>query len=218
MPSIQFQTGEALSVANIFCIGRNYAAHATELGNQVEAEPVVFLKPTSALANEDQAIELPSFSRDIHFEAELVIAIGLGGRYIDQARALEHVAGYGIGLDLTARDVQNIAKQKGLPWTLGKGFNGAACVSRFVPAAALRDPAAVQFSLDVNGERRQNGDTTLMVFQIPFLISYLAERFTLQAGDLIYTGTPAGVAALRPGDELDLRLEDLIHARFRVAT
>lgn len=217
MPAIHFQTGETLAVANIFCIGRNYAAHAAELGNKVEAEPVVFLKPTSALMHEDTPILLPHFSRDVHFEAELVVAIGRGGKHIDEQDALSHVAGYGVGLDLTARDIQNAAKQKGLPWAVGKGFDGSACVSRFIAAAALPQPGLATFSLDINGARRQSGDCRMMVYSIPFIIAYLSSRFTLQAGDLIYTGTPEGVATLHAGDQLHLRLADLLEAQFLVA-
>lgn len=217
MAAIHFTTGETLAVSNIFCIGRNYAAHAAELGNQVEAEPVVFLKPTSAIQHEDAPIVLPDFSRDVHFETELVLAIGRGGKHIDKRDALSHVAGYGLGLDLTARDLQNAAKQKGLPWAVGKGFDGSACLSRFIPASALPQPGEATFSLDINGARRQSGDCRLMVYDIPYIIAYLSNRFTLQAGDLIYTGTPEGVAALHSGDQLHLRLADLLEASFAVA-
>ncbi|QDQ27623.1 fumarylacetoacetate hydrolase family protein [Chitinimonas arctica] len=217
MPSIFFNDGREIAVGNIFCIGRNYAAHAAELGNRVEPEPVVFLKPTSALLQVGQAIQLPDFSSDVHHEAELVLAIGRGGKRIDRASALDHVAGYGMGLDLTARDLQTAAKQGGLPWTLSKGFDGSACVSHFVPASALPKPDESSFSLEVNGELRQRGDCRLMVYDIPFLIEYLSTRFSLQAGDLIYTGTPAGVAALRSGDSLLLKLDGLIEAHFDVA-
>ena len=217
MPHVHFQDGHARAVANIYCIGRNYAAHAAELGNQVEPEPVVFLKPTSALLEEGQPLRLPSFSQDVHHEAELVLLIGQGGKDIDPADALHHIAGYALGLDLTARDLQTVAKQKGLPWTLAKGFDGSACISRFVPASDLAAPGQAQFSLDVNEVRRQTGDCTLMIYDIPFIIGYLSSRFRLQAGDLIYTGTPAGVAALQSGDRLVLKLASLIEAKFEVA-
>lgn len=217
MPSIHFTDGRALAVGNIFCIGRNYAAHAAELGNQVEPEPVVFIKPTSALLSAGQPLTLPSFSQDVHHEVELVLVVGRGGKHIPRGESLQHVEGYAIGLDLTARDLQSAAKQKGLPWTLAKGFDGAACVSHFIPASALPNPGEASFSLDVNGERRQSGDCRLMIYEIPYILEYLSSRFTLQAGDLIYTGTPAGVAALQRGDVLQLRLDGLIEACFKVA-
>ncbi|NDV13089.1 fumarylacetoacetate hydrolase family protein [Crenobacter caeni] len=209
--------GRAVRPANIFCIGRNYAAHAAELGNPVEEEPLVFLKPTSALLPEGQAIVLPAFSSDVHYEAELVLLIGESGNDIAEGDALSHVAGYGLGLDLTCRDVQNAAKARGLPWAKGKGFRGAACVSSFVPAREVADPGRLTFTLDINGERRQTGDTSHMLFPPARLIAYLSSVFGLSAGDLVYTGTPAGVAALKPGDALALELPDLVQASWQVA-
>jgi len=178
--------GEDHRVGTIFCIGRNYADHAAELGNAMEEEPVVFLKPAAALQAEGNVAE-----------------------------ALDYVAGYGIGLDLTARDVQSEVKAKGLPWTKAKGFRGAACVSDFVPASAL-DPLAARFTLHVNDQLRQQGDTTLMRFSVPFLVSYLSQLYGLRAGDLIYTGTPAGVGQLQPGDRLALDL-GVVQAQWQVA-
>lgn len=217
MPVIRFTDQRELPVANIFCIGRNYAAHAAELGNQVEPEPVVFLKPTSALLHESTPISLPPHAREVHYEGELVLAVGQGGKHIPRASALQHIAGYGLGLDLTARDLQSRAKEKGLPWSVAKGFDGSACVSAFLPAAALPEPGEAQFWLDLNGQRRQNGDARLMIYELPLIIEYLSSRFSLQAGDLIYTGTPAGVGALQSGDVLEMGLADLLRARFTVA-
>jgi len=209
--------GEAVQVGNIFCIGRNYAAHAAELGNAEEPEPLVFLKPTSALLAPGQPIVLPSFSQDVHHECELVVLIGKGGDRIPPAEALAHVAGYGIGLDLTARDVQSVAKRRGHPWTKCKGFRGAACLSELVPASRVADPSRFTFSLKVNGDTRQRGDTDLMLFNLPTLISNLSEIYGLSEGDLIYTGTPEGVAALHAGDHLELELDGLLRAEWSVA-
>lgn len=209
--------GRPCRIANLFCIGRNFVAHAAELGNTVEPEPLVFLKPTSALLLEGAPIVLPGYSNDVHHECELVVLIGKGGDHIAEADALSHVAGYGIGLDLTARDAQNEAKAKGHPWTKAKGFRGAACVSALVPAERVADPQALTFSLKVNGETRQLGDTALMQFGVARLIAELSARYGLTEGDLIYTGTPAGVAALRPGDVLELTLDGLVSARWEVA-
>jgi 2-keto-4-pentenoate hydratase/2-oxohepta-3-ene-1,7-dioic acid hydratase in catechol pathway len=209
--------GAAVRVGNIFCIGRNYAAHAAELGNAVEPEPMVFLKPTSALLLQGEPIVLPAFSQDVHHECELVLLIGKGGDNIAPEQALSHVAGYGIGLDLTARDLQSVAKQKGHPWTKSKGFRGAACLSELVPASAVSDPSHFTFSLKVNGEIRQRGDTDLMLFKLSALISNLSQIYGLSEGDLIYTGTPEGVAALHPGDRLDLKLDGLVSAEWSVS-
>ncbi|WP_374356462.1 fumarylacetoacetate hydrolase family protein [Chitinimonas sp.] len=218
MPAIRFTDGNPLPVANIFCIGRNFAAHAAELNNPLEPEPLVFIKPTSAILQEGQAIVLPAWSTDIHHECELVLAIGKGGNDISADAALDHVAGYGLGLDLTARDLQTQAKQKGLPWALSKGFPGSACLSQFLPASKLVAPSASQFSLKVNGVQRQQGDCQLMLHTLPHIIAYLSSRFGLQSGDLVFTGTPAGVAALHSGDVLELSLnEGQLVARFSVA-
>ena len=217
MKSIQFMDGSRHAVANIYCVGRNYAAHAAELGNAVEQEPFVFLKPTSALRGEGEPLQLPAFSSDVHYECELVLMIGQDAKHVLAEAALSHVLGYGVGLDLTARDLQAIAKEKGLPWTLSKGFDGAACVSRFIPASALPDPGQISFSLDIDGERRQSGDTRLMVHGIPALIAYLSSRYTLLAGDLIFTGTPQGVGPLCSGQQLALDLAGQVQARFDVA-
>ncbi|WP_174875577.1 fumarylacetoacetate hydrolase family protein [Vogesella oryzae] len=207
--------GQPQRVNTVFCIGRNYAAHAAELGNAVEPEPLVFLKPNAALLPVGEPIRLPSYSSDVHYECELVVLIGEGGDDIAEADALRHVAGYGIGLDLTARDVQGEAKRRGLPWTKAKGFRGAACISSFVPATAL-DPAAANFTLHVNGELRQQGDSRLMLYPVATIISYLSRTYGLQAGDLIYTGTPEGVGPLQPGDQLQLALQHGPQAHWQV--
>ncbi|WP_137938240.1 fumarylacetoacetate hydrolase family protein [Chitinivorax sp. B] len=209
--------GQAVVVANIFCIGRNYAAHAAELGNQIEEKPLVFLKPTSAINSDGESIVLPTFSADVHYETELVLLIGKGGKHIAPDDALAHIAGYGIGLDLTARDIQSQAKAKGLPWTLAKGFDGAACVSHFLPAAELPDPGHCQFRMRQNGEIKQQGDTRLMLFNISYLIAYLSTVFSLSPGDLIFTGTPEGVGRLQSGDVVELDLANRLHAKFDVA-
>ncbi|MXR36303.1 fumarylacetoacetate hydrolase family protein [Craterilacuibacter sinensis] len=204
-------------VGNIFCIGRNYAAHAAELGNALEEEPLVFLKPTSALIGEDAPITLPAYSQDVQHEAELVVLIGKGGADIAESGALEHVAAYGIGLDLTARDVQSEAKRKGLPWVKAKGFRTAACVSALVDARRVPDPQALHFSLTVNGETRQQGDTAMMLFSVANIVSTLSRIYGLAEGDLIYTGTPAGVSALASGDTVAVQLDGLVSAAWRVA-
>jgi 2-keto-4-pentenoate hydratase/2-oxohepta-3-ene-1,7-dioic acid hydratase in catechol pathway len=218
MPSIRFQNREdEVRVANIYCIGRNYARHIEELGNTRGDAPVVFLKPTGSLINEADTIELPSFSLSVHHETELVALIGRGGRHIPEGEALAHVAGYGLGLDLTARDTQDALKAKGLPWLLSKGFATAACVSAFVPAEALPDPGHATFTLHVNGVLRQTGDTAMMLYPLPYLISWLSGVVPLLPGDLLFTGTPEGVAPLAQGDRLELRLGGLLRADFSVA-
>jgi len=205
-----------VKVANIFCVGRNYAAHAAEMNSAILETPMIFLKPTSAISTEEKPIVLPTFSNDVHYETELVILIGKSGNNISQEDAWNHIAGYGIGLDLTARDIQTQAKTKGHPWTLAKGFKGAACVSQFIAHSELQHPENCLFTLQQNGEIKQRGDTNLMLFNIPNLIHYISNVFGLTEGDLIFTGTPEGVGKLNSGDKLKLNLDDRLFAEFTV--
>lgn len=216
MPDIRIDQTD-LAVNNIFCVARNYIAHAAEMGSSIGIEPVVFIKPNSAVVQSGAVLQLPAWSKDVHYEAELVVAIGQGGKNIAKSEALSHVAGYALGLDLTARDVQAEAKKKGMPWTLAKGFDGAAVLTQFVPASAITDPRALNFSLQINGISRQIADTGQMAFDVATLIAWISSHFTLQPGDLIYTGTPEGVGPLQSGDHLKLVLGDLIDETFVVA-
>ncbi|HEX4856911.1 MAG TPA: fumarylacetoacetate hydrolase family protein, partial [Limnobacter sp.] len=152
------QETRSIEVRNIFCIGRNYAAHIAELGNRPEETPVVFLKPTSALNGPGQPIHLPPFSVDVHYETELVLLMGQGGKYIPPEQALAHVDGYGLGLDLTARDLQTLAKKSGLPWAVAKGFDCAATVTEFIPACEFQQPENIQFEMWLNGVLKQQGN------------------------------------------------------------
>lgn len=205
-----------VTIANIFCVGRNYAAHAAEMNSPTLEVPMIFLKPSSSISTAEKPIQLPEFSQDVHYETELVILIGSGGSDIHQESAWEHIAAYGIGLDLTARDIQAQAKAKGHPWTLAKGFKGAACVSQFIAQGELKNPANCQFTLQQNGEIKQRGETRLMLFSIPYLISYISRTFGLTAGDLIFTGTPEGVGKLNSGDKLTLNLAGILATEFTV--
>jgi len=192
------------------CLGRNYREHAKEMQAEVPTEPVVFLKPSTALLADGGVIRLPSFSRDVHHEVEIVVLVSEGGREIPREKAFDHVGGYAIGLDLTARDVQSAAKKKGLPWAVSKGFDTSAPVSQFVPRTRVSDPGQLQFSLSVNGAIRQRGSAADMIFPVDAVVAYLSTVFTLEPGDLIFTGTPEGVAAIAPRDRLEARLADLV--------
>ncbi|MBE0644026.1 MAG: fumarylacetoacetate hydrolase family protein [Bacteroidetes bacterium] len=198
-----------VDVGTIYCIGRNYIKHIQELENEVNAEPVLFLKPAASLITQHREIELPAFSNDVHHETELVLLVGREGRNIPEEQALHHIAGVGVGLDLTARDTQTALRDKGLPWTISKGFETAACVSDFLPTQRFPDLSALRFSLLVNGELRQEGDTSLMIFSVPRIVAFISGIVTLHPGDLIYTGTPHGVAALAAGDRLELNMHEL---------
>ena len=199
--------GTQLHAQNIFCIGRNYAEHAKELGNAVPTEPIVFLKPTSALCYDGEKILLPARSTRVDHEVEIVVAIGRGGKNISTADAPSHIGGLGVGIDFTARDLQDKAKEKGLPWTLSKGFDTFAPISSFIaPPKDGADLARLEIELTVNGELRQKGSSAEMIFPIAKLIEYLSQNFTLSPGDLIFTGTPKGVAPLKSGDICEARL------------
>ncbi len=192
-----------LLVGKILGIGTNYASHAAEMGARVGGDPVVFLKPASALLADAGTVRPPGPGHELHHEVELVAAIGRSGRRIPFEQALSYVAGYAVGLDLTLRDLQREAKRLGRPWALAKGFDGAAPVSGFRAASEVPDPQKVALTLKVNGALRQSGSTAEMIVPVAGLVCFLSAYFTLEPGDLIFTGTPAGVGALRPGDALE---------------
>lgn len=197
-----------LTINNIFCIGRNYSEHAKELKNEVPDRPMVFLKPVSSIIFDGGSIILPPQSREVHHEVELVAAIGKGGKNIHAEEALQHIAGYGIGIDVTARDLQQEAKKRSHPWTVAKGFDTFAPISNFIPADAIDDPQNIGLKLHVNGEVRQNGNTRDMIFPVAELVAYLSTIFTLTPGDLIFTGTPSGVSPVKQGDQIKAILQD----------
>ncbi len=186
----------------ILAIGRNYVAHIQELQNEQPTEPVVFLKPDTALIQNNEPFYHPDFSHDIHHEIEIVLRVGKEGKHISPEFAARYYDQIGLGIDFTARDIQQRAKEKGLPWETAKAFNGSAPVSKFLPVAEFTDLKNLDFHLEVNGEVRQRGNSGLMIYDFDFIVSYLSRFFTLKAGDLIFTGTPAGVAAVKIGDTL----------------
>lgn len=198
-----------LPVGKVVCVGRNYAAHARELGNAVPETPMLFLKPATALVPLAPDFAIPAGRGECHHETEITVLIGetlCGDVSADAARAA--IAGIGIGLDLTLRDVQNALKQKGHPWEVAKAFDGAAPMGPFLDPAGFPDLAAIRVGLSVNGATRQDGISADMITSILPLLSFIATIFTLQPGDIVMTGTPEGVAALHPGDRLVLALDD----------
>lgn len=200
---------QEISVGTIYAVGLNYARHIAEMQSQRPAEPVIFLKPASALVSGGGQVPYPPQTTDLHHEVELVVLLGSDARHLDLDDAPQVIQGYGLGLDLTLRDRQARAKAKGQPWAVAKGFAASAPVSTFLPAEHL-DPADLELSLRVNGELRQQGRTREMLFSIPELLVYLSSVFQLQRGDLIFTGTPDGVGALQRGDKAEARLDDLL--------
>lgn len=197
-------------VRRIFCVGRNYAAHAREMGKDPDREPPFFFtKPADAVLDDGVAAPYPPATMNLHHEAELVVAIGRGGRMIAEADALAHVWGYAVGNDLTRRDLQAQAKEMGRPWDVAKGFDASAPCAAVHPVAAVGHPSAGAIRCLVNDEERQRGALSEMIWSTPEIIAHLSGLFALAPGDLIFTGTPAGVGALKPGDVCVVEIEGL---------
>ncbi|MDX5320693.1 MAG: fumarylacetoacetate hydrolase family protein [Bacteroidota bacterium] len=192
----------------IICIGRNYRDHAKELGNDVPSEPVIFLKPDSSLLKPGQVFFVPDQFKEVHHEVELVIRIARNGKHIAKRFAHKYYDEIGLGIDFTARDKQNELKQKGLPWELAKGFDGSAVISKMTSKSELPPVQEIRFSLKKNGETVQEGITSDMLFQVDEIIAFVSQYFTLKMGDLIYTGTPAGVGPVHRDDILEGYLQD----------
>ncbi len=199
----------------ILCIGRNYAAHIDELGNERPESPVIFQKPDTALLRDNAPFYYPGYTNDIHHEVELLVKIRREGKSVAPEFAHKYYAEIGLGIDFTARDLQAKAKSKGLPWDLAKGFNGSAPISKFVSKEAY-DLGNTNFSLLVNGQEVQRGNTSLMLYTIDEIISYISQFITLKTGDIIFTGTPAGVGPVQISDRLQGYLEDQLMFDFEV--
>ena len=208
-PSLPIAGSDArFPIHRIYCIGRNYASHAKEMGAQTvsRANPVFFMKPADAVVPEGGDVPYPSMTHEFHHEVEMVVALAQGGRDIDSAQALDCVFGYGVGLDLTRRDLQAAMKAKGFPWEVAKSFDASAPVSALHAAQDVGHPTHARLSLSVNGAMRQDSDIADMIFAVPEIIAELSMLFALQPGDLIYTGTPAGVGPLVRGDQFHAEL------------
>jgi fumarylpyruvate hydrolase len=202
--SIPVAGGGQFPVRRIFCVGRNYAAHAREMGHDPDREaPFFFCKPADSLVTGDADMPYPSMTSDLHHEMELVVGLKSGGVDIAEADAMNHVWGYAAGLDMTRRDIQAEAKKAGRPWDMAKGFDHSAPIGLMVPASAVPDPSKGLIELKVNGQVRQSSDLSFLIWSIPETIAYLSRLVRLEAGDLIFTGTPEGVAAAGKGDVLE---------------
>jgi acylpyruvate hydrolase len=200
----------------IIAIGRNYAKHARELNNPIPKSPIMFLKPTSSYISEPESIQVPDTVTELHHEVELGVIIGKGGTDISAADALSHVDGYVLALDMTARNLQNEAKSKGLPWSVAKGYDTFTPVSRFIPKHELPNFSNLELWLKVDGELRQRGNTSQMLFPVPDLIAYASSVMTLSPGDCILTGTPSGVGPVTPGQVITAGIPGLVTIRFPV--
>lgn len=204
-------------IHRVYCVGRNYADHAREMGHDPDREPPFFFnKHPDSLLSDGRNFPYPSATKDVHHEIELVVALHSGGVNIPADEALNHVFGYGVGLDMTRRDIQAIAKSKGHPWSTAKAFDHAAPCTALVPASQIGHPSQGQIHLDINGARKQTGDLSSMIWSIPETIAHLSRLFELKAGDLIFTGTPAGVGPVNRGDLLEGGVEGVGKLRLNV--
>jgi 2-keto-4-pentenoate hydratase/2-oxohepta-3-ene-1,7-dioic acid hydratase in catechol pathway len=192
----------------IFCVGRNYTDHAKELGNAVPDEPVIFMKPKSALLQPHTPFYYPEFTNELHYECELVLRICKNGKYIQEKFASKYYDAVTVGIDFTARDIQNQLKEKGLPWEKAKAWDNSAAIGKWVPVAEIKNRKDIPFGLFKNKEQVQKGASSQMIFSFDFLVSYISNYFSINIGDLIFTGTPAGVGELVVGDEVEGYLED----------
>jgi 5-carboxymethyl-2-hydroxymuconate isomerase len=206
-----------ITVGKIVCLGRNYVDHIKELGNEIPDKPVIFIKPASSIIHEGEQVRIPVYSDDCHHEVELAVLIGRTGKNVADSEAMGLVAGYGVAIDLTLRDVQSELKAKGLPWEIAKGFDTACPLSDFVPGEQIKDPHQLQLTIKINGKMRQDGNTCLMMRNIPRFISEVSAIFTLQPGDILLTGTPAGVGRIQSGDRLEAEIEQVGRLSVSVA-
>ena len=202
LPVVESST--AFPVGRIYCVGRNYAEHAREMGHDPDREPpFFFMKPADAIVQNGATIPYPQMTKDVHHEIEMIVAIGKGGANIPVEKALDHVYGYGVGLDMTRRDLQGEAKKMGRPWEMGKAFDNSAPCTALKTVAMVGHPAKGAIWLKVNGEVKQKGDLSELIWNVPETIAYLSHLITLRPGDIIMSGTPAGVGPIKPGDKLE---------------
>lgn len=210
--------GGLFPVRRVFCVGRNYAEHTREMGGDPDREdPFFFAKPADALVINGADMSYPPATKDVHHEMELVVAIGTGGTNIEPNDALAHIYGYAAGLDMTRRDIQALAKKAGRPWDMAKGFDQSAPIGEIVPATQSGHPTAGTIELTVNGRVRQSSDIAKMIWNVPETIAFLSGLVTLAPGDLIFTGTPEGVAAVEKGDVLEGSIAGIGSVRTRIA-
>jgi len=195
-------SNDRFPVRRIFCVGRNYVEHQKEMGGDGRETPFFFIKTEFALVAGGGDLHYPAKTANFHYETEMVVAIARGGRRIEAKKANEHIFGYGVGLDMTRRDLQQLGKDHGRPWDFGKNFDQAAPCSALAPAAKIGHPSRGAIWLKVNGKERQKADLSDMIWSVPEQIAFLSEYYTLEPGDLIYSGTPAGVGPVKPGDEM----------------
>jgi 5-carboxymethyl-2-hydroxymuconate isomerase len=216
MSTITLEPNTIIRVGKIICIGQNYVKHIDEMKSVRNKDPLIFMKPSTAILPEGKHINLPDFSREVHHETELALLIGKEAKNISEVQWKDHVSGLGVALDLTLRDLQNAAKKNGHPWTISKGFDESCPISTFVPLERITDIQRLNIQLFVNDILRQDGNTGDMIWQIGELLAYISKIFTLEPGDIILTGTPEGVGKLNPGDQLRASISEVGSMEFIV--
>jgi 5-carboxymethyl-2-hydroxymuconate isomerase len=209
-------TNQQFPIGKIVCLARNYAEHARELGNETPAAPVLFMKPASSIIGDGETVRIPDYSQECHYEVELAVLIGRECRAVPAEKAMEYIAGYGTAIDMTLRDVQNQLKAKGLPWEIAKGFDSACPLSDFVPSSVVADPHNLRLRLSVNGELRQDGSSEDMINRVPQIVAHVSGIFTLEPGDVILTGTPAGVGKVVAGDVMVADIESVARLTIHI--
>jgi 5-carboxymethyl-2-hydroxymuconate isomerase len=207
MKNVRLSDGSETPVGKIICLARNYSEHAKELGNEVPSSPVLFMKPATSIIHEGEKVVIPAYSQNCHYEVELAVLIGKEGKDIQTEDAMSYVDGYGVAIDMTLRDVQNSLKKDGFPWEIAKGFDTSCPLSPFVPASTVTDPHSLPIWLKVNGKMLQDGNTDQMMRTVPEIIAAASESFTLEAGDILLTGTPAGVGQVVSGDLMECGID-----------
>jgi 5-carboxymethyl-2-hydroxymuconate isomerase len=211
-------TRKKYQVGKILCLGQNYAKHAKEMGSSAPSSPIIFLKPSTAIIENGAPIILPKISDDVHHEVELTVLLGKQGKNIPQSGAFDYVDGYGIGLDMTMRDLQIEAKAAGNPWSIAKGFDTSAPLSPFISREQVENPDNLEITLRVNGRERQHSNTSNMIYKIDYIIAFLSSIFTLEEGDVIYTGTPEGVGKVVAGDVIEAEIPGIGKLRHAVVS
>jgi 2-keto-4-pentenoate hydratase/2-oxohepta-3-ene-1,7-dioic acid hydratase in catechol pathway len=200
----------------IFCVGRNYAAHAAELGNEIPDEPVIFMKPKSALLQPNTPFYYPEFTNELHYECELVLRVSKNGKYLQDKFAGKYYDAITAGIDFTARDIQNELKAKGLPWEKAKAWDNSAAVGKWLPVDTIKNKKSINFCLYKNTELVQQGNSANMIHSFDKIVAYISQYFSINIGDLIFTGTPAGVGEVVVGDELELFIEEQSLLKFDI--
>ncbi len=213
---VKLTNGTTYNAGTVFCVGQNYAKHIAEMGSTVASDPVIFIKPPQSILHNNDELILPEFSHNVHHEVELVILIGQDCEDISPNDAKNYIAGYGIGIDVTARDIQEIAKKGGKPWAVAKGFRYSAPISDFIPAEEIIDNSSFDLKLWIDGELKQSGNTKDMERTVEQLVSYLSKVFSLRKGDLVFTGTPEGVGKINSGNVITVKLNNEISLNIKV--